>query len=122
MEIAAACVLLLHGILFAAPTLAGRRRDVAGRATPRRSVRAALRELERVGKDGMSKEASASLIEKTLHELFGDMDGDESERARAVAGLREEVHFVRYAPQLGDYSEKLRELAARAADVVSRWA
>ncbi len=122
VEIAAACVLLLHGILFAAPTLAGRRPDVAGRATPRRSVRAALRELERVGKDGMSKEASASLIEKTLHELFGDMDGDESERARAVAGLREEVHFVRYAPQLGDYSEKLRELAARAADVVTRWA
>jgi len=29
---------------------------------------------------------------------------------------------VRYAPQLGDYSEKLRELAARAGDVLRRWA
>ena len=70
----------------------------------------------------MSKEAAASLIEKTLHDVFGEMDGDESERARAVARLREEVRFVRYAPQLGDYSEKLRELAERAGDVVSRWA
>jgi BatD DUF11 like domain len=115
-------VLLLHCALFATAAFAGYRRDAAGRIAPRRSVRAALRELQRVGKDGMSKEAAATLIEKTLHDVFGEMDGDESERARAVSRLREDVHFVRYAPQLGDYSEKLRELAARASEVVSRWA
>ncbi len=122
VALVAAAVLLLHGLLFGAATLANRQLEGAARTAPRRSVRAALRELERVGKDGMSKEAAASLIEKTLHDVFGEMDGDESERARAVARLREEVRFVRYAPQLGDYSEKLRELAERAAEVVSRWA
>ena len=37
---------------------------------------------------------------------------------RAVRALLDEVHFVRYAPQLGDYSEKVRDLAARAAETV----
>jgi BatD DUF11 like domain len=122
VALAVAAVLLLHGLLFATSTFAGYWRDAAGRTAPRRSVRAALRELQRVGKDGMSKEAAATLIEKTLHDVFGAMDGDGSERAREVSRLREDVHFVRYAPQLGDYSEKLRELAARASEVVSRWA
>jgi hypothetical protein len=122
VALAAGAVLLLHGLLLASSTLAGYRRDASGRTAPRRGVRAALRELQRVGKDGMSKEAAATLIEKTLHDVFGEMDGDGSERGRAVSRLREDVHFVRYAPQLGDYSEKLRELAARASEVVSRWA
>jgi len=85
-------------------------------------VRVALRELERVGRDGMSKEAAAGLIEKTLHDLFGSADGDDSERARSVRRLLEEVQLLRYAPQLGDYSEKLHELAAKASEVVRRWA
>ena len=50
------------------------------------------------------------------------MDVDDSERGRAVRQLLDEVHSVRYAPQLGNYSEKLRELAAKAGDVVRRWA
>jgi hypothetical protein len=120
--LAALAVLTLHALLLGASTLGGYRRASGHPAAPRRGVRAALRELERVGKDGMSKEAAATLIDKALHDVFGELDGDESERARAVGRLREDVHFVRYAPQLGDYSEKLRELAARAAEVVSRWA
>jgi BatD DUF11 like domain len=120
--LAALAVLALHALLLGASTLGGYSRASGHPASPRRSVRAALRELERVGKDGMSKEAAATLIDKALHDVFGELDGDESERARAVGRLREDVHFVRYAPQLGDYSEKLRELAARAAEVVSRWA
>jgi BatD DUF11 like domain len=122
VAVAVGAVLLLHCVLFATSAFAGYRRDANGRTAPRRTVRAALRELQRVGKDGMSKEAAATLIEKTLHDVFGEMDGDESERARAVSRLRQDVHFVRYAPQLGDYSEKLRELAARATEVLSRWA
>jgi BatD DUF11 like domain len=120
--LAALAVLALHALLFGASALGGYRRSSDRPPAPKRSVRAALRDLERVGKDGMSKEASATLIEKALHDVFGELDGDDSERARAVGRLRDDVHFVRYAPQLGDYSEKLRELAARAADVVNRWA
>jgi hypothetical protein len=32
------------------------------------------------------------------------------------------VRFVRYAPQLGDYSDKVKDLALRAAEAVRRWA
>jgi hypothetical protein len=32
------------------------------------------------------------------------------------------VQGVRYAPQLGDYSEKLKELVRRAKEAVERWA
>jgi len=70
----------------------------------------------------MSKEKAAGLIEKTIHGVFGSLDGQEDERARAVRDLLDEVHSLRYAPQLGDYSEKLRELAAHAVEVVRRWA
>jgi BatD DUF11 like domain len=119
-----AVALVAHGLLFFLGSAGRRARPVAGAAS-RRSVRAALSELDRVGKDGQTKEAAASLIEKALGEAFGPLDGKESETTEGIEAARsllEEVHFVRYAPQLGDYSEKLRELAARAAATVKRWA
>ncbi|HEY2953695.1 MAG TPA: BatD family protein [Candidatus Eisenbacteria bacterium] len=118
----AAGVLALHGLMWGGGRLARLGRRGRGRAAAPRSVRGAIGDLQRVGRDGMSKEKAAGLIEKTIHSVFGSLDGDESERARAVRDLLDEVHAVRYAPQLGDYSEKLRELAARAGDVIRRWA
>ena len=118
----AAAVLLLHAAIWGGAHLSDWRPRAAGRAAPHRSVRAALRQLERVGRDGMSKEAAAGQIERTLHEIFGSLDGDESERAREVRRVLEEVQLLRYAPQLGDYSEKLHELAGKARDAVRRWA
>ena len=115
-------VLVLHAALWGGPRLGGLRRRFAGRTAAPRSVRTALRDLGRVGRDGMSKEAAAGLIEKTLHELFGSLDGDGSERGRAVRAVLDEVQALRYAPQLGDYSERLRELAGRAAELVRKWA
>jgi oxygen tolerance protein BatD len=114
--------LLLHAGLLGGSRWAERRRHREGRTAAPRSVRDALRALERVGRDGASKEAAAGLIEKTLHDLFGSPDDDPGERSHAVRALLEEVHRVRYAPQLGDYSEKLGELAQRARDLVRRWA
>ncbi len=117
----ATLALLAHAALWLAPRL---RRLPGGspRAAPR-SVRAALHELERARADGLSKEQAAALVEKALHEAFGELDEhDESERARAVRALLDEVHFVRYAPQLGDYSDKIRDLAARGTETVRRWA
>ena len=122
--LAGAC-LLLHAGLWGAGPLArslAAVRSGAGRAAPRRDVRGALRDLERIGRDGMSKEKAAGLIERTVHGVFGSLDDAEDERGRAVRQLLEDVQLVRYAPQLGDYSEKLRELAARAGDVMRRWA
>lgn len=101
-----------------------RRGGGGGRRSPRpRSVRAALRHLEEAGAAGRSKEQSAALVEKALHEAFGEIgEKDESESARAVRALLDDVRFVRYAPQLGDYSEKVRDLAARAAETIRKWA
>jgi hypothetical protein len=114
--------LLAHAGLWGAGFMRGAFRRVGGRTTPARSVRAALRDIQRAGRPGMTKEQAAALIDKGLHEAFGDVDDDGSERARALRALLSEVHFVRYAPQLGDYSETLRDLAGRAAEAVKRWA
>jgi hypothetical protein len=122
VALGAGAVLLFHAFLWAGARVAAGRRRSAGRTVARRSLRRALAELDRVGRHGMSKEAAAGLIEKTLHDTFGSADGEDSERALAVRQLLDEVHLVRYAPQLGDYSEKLRELAGRAGEVVRRWA
>ena len=118
----AALALLAHGALWGGGLVRGAFRRVGGRTTPVRSVRAALRDIERAGKPGMTKEQAAALLDKGLHEAFGDIDDDGSEKARAVLALLSEVHFVRYAPQLGDYSETLQDLAGRAAAAVRRWA
>ncbi len=115
--------LLLHAGLWGADRLRAVVRRGEGRRASARSVRSAMRDLERAGQTGLSKERAAALIEKALHEAFGEVaEQDESERARAVRAILDEVHFVRYAPQLGDYSDKIRTLAARGADVVRSWA
>jgi hypothetical protein len=121
LAIGVGAALLLHAGLWGA----GRLRRGRGRvhAASPRSVRSALRELERAGREPMSKEQAASLVEKALHEAFGEIPDDEDgEPARAVRALLDDVRFVRYAPQLGEYRDKVRDLAARSADAVRRWA
>ncbi len=123
LALAAGLALLLHVGLWGAGRLRGGARGGAGRASSPRSVRAALRDIERAGKEATSKEQAAGLVEKALHEAFGEVpDEDESERARAVRALLDDARFVRYAPQLGDYTDKVEDLAARAAEAVRRWA
>ncbi|HVQ30847.1 MAG TPA: BatD family protein [Vicinamibacteria bacterium] len=108
---------LLHGGLF----LLGRARLSLGSAAVRGQGRAALRHLDKAREAGIAKEEAAALIEQALHEAFAERDGN-PERERVVSGLIEEVHLVRYAPQLGDYSEKVGDLARRAREAVERWA
>jgi len=119
-------LLAVHGALWATPWLLDRRPDAAGRPTGRGRSRRALADLERAGQDGMSKEASVALIEKTLHEVFGPLEDEASapptDRERAAREVLQEVYFIRYAPQLGDYSEQIRSVARRAAEVVRKWA
>jgi hypothetical protein len=113
--------LALHVVLAALSRVRGL--AGAGRTASARSVRVALRDLDRARANGVSKEQAAGLVERALHEAFGEVaETDDGERARAVRALLDEVHFVRYAPQLGDYDEKIRDLAERGAAVVRRWA
>jgi hypothetical protein len=127
MAVVVGLLLIGHAALWAGSRRGRRVSRDDGRAAPRRSVRAALHDIDRARNGGMSKEAAAVLIEKALTEVFGAVDGaaggpPADERERAVRDLLQDIQFVRYAPQLGDYSEKLRELAERAGDAVRRWA
>jgi hypothetical protein len=118
-------MLAAHVVLWLAPRLLERGGEAAGGGRTR-NARRALAELQRAGRDGLSKEASVSLIEKALHDVFGPLDERsteiETDRERAARDVLQDVQFIRYAPQLGDYSEQIREVARRAADVVRRWA
>jgi hypothetical protein len=115
--------LLLHAGIWGTSRLRGASRRREGRTASPRSVRAALHDLERAAGEAASKEQAASLVEKALHEAFGEVpDEDESERARAVRALLDDARFVRYAPQLGEYGDKVKDLAARSAEAVRKWA
>jgi hypothetical protein len=118
-----ALALLAHAGLWGMGRVRGALVRGRGRTASRRSVRAALRDLERAGKEAASKEQAAAFVERALVEAFGDLDdGDETARTRAVRTLLDEVHFVRYAPQLGHYDDKIRDLVDRAAETVRKWA
>jgi BatD DUF11 like domain len=125
MALAVSLVLAVHAAFFGAAWLSRRSRVASGRPTATRNVRRALSELARAGHDGLSKEAAVALIERTLHEVFGPLEEGttpETERERAARQVLQEVYFIRYAPQLGDYSEKIRDVARRAEEVVRRYA
>lgn len=108
---ALALAALAHALLAWRPRRrAGRERD-----------RDALTQLRRAARGGVSREELSALVERALHERFGETGpGDESPLVREARALLADVQFLRYAPQLGDYSDNLRELAARAADLLRR--
>jgi hypothetical protein len=120
-------VLLVHLLVWGVPMLrsrlaGGRRSDRGG---SRRNLRGSLADLSKAAKGGMTKEAAAALIEKAIVGVFGEVDegpvesGGEAESA--ARELLQEVKFIRYAPQLGDYGDKIREVARRAEELIRRW-
>jgi hypothetical protein len=119
-------LLLLHGVIGASALVSDRRRAASGRPAVRRDVRGALGDLDRVRRGRLGKEEAAALIERTLQGVFGAVAENGGppggEREEAIRDVLRQVQFIRYAPQLGDYSEAIRDVAARAADVVRKWA
>jgi hypothetical protein len=119
-------LVILHVVIGAAALLADRRRAARGRPAVRRDVRGALGDLDRVRRGRLGKEQAAALIERTLHGVFGaaaENGGPPAgEREEAIRAVLQQVQFIRYAPQLGDYSEAIRDVAERAAEVVRKWA
>jgi oxygen tolerance protein BatD len=119
-------LLAAHAAIAGAARLSDRRRRAAGRPAQRRDVRGALGDLERVRRGRLGKEEASALIERTLHGVFGPAveNGGTSagDRDQAIRDVLQQVQFIRYAPQLGDYSEAIRDVAARAEEVVRKWA
>jgi hypothetical protein len=118
--------LALHAAIASGSLWSARRAAAGGRSAPRHTVRRALGELEQARRGGVSKEQAAAMIERTLHGVFGPIEENGAapagERERAIREVLQQVQFIRYAPQLGDYSEKISAVAGRAAEVVRRWA
>jgi BatD DUF11 like domain len=115
--------LLAHAGLWGMDRVRGALVRGRGRTASPRSVWSALRDLERAGKEAASKEQAAAFVERALVEAFGELDdGDDTARTQAVRSLLDEVHFVRYAPQLGHYDDKIKDLVSRASETVRKWA
>ena len=86
-------------------------------------MRAALADLERAGREPMSKEQAASLVEKALHEAFGEVPEDDESDGRARCGPSSKTCASSATrPSSGEYEDRVKDLAARAAAVVRRWA
>lgn len=126
LSVTAGVVLLGHGILLALAFVPRLRSRAGTERGPGVSARHALAQIARARKQKASKEGAALAIERALCDLFGELDersGDgDSEQERELKEILREVRFIRFAPQLGDYSEKLDEVAARAAAAVRRFA
>lgn len=118
-------ILVAHVALWGTGRLRERGEDGIRRGGAR-SARAALAQVQRATRGGQSKEAATALIEQALHDIFGPVEDDAGppadERERAAREVLDELRFIRYAPQLGDYGEKIKEVAARATSVLRRWA
>jgi hypothetical protein len=72
--------------------------------------------------DTWRKRVATLLIVASIRPAPASSGPPADEREQAARDVLAEVRFIRYAPQLGDYSEKIREVADRAAAVVRRWA
>jgi hypothetical protein len=124
----AALVFASHLLLLALPRLSVHLRGGrTARGTSGAGVRGALAELRRVTHSSkLGKESAATVIEKALTDVFGDINerasADENERDHELREILADVRFVRYAPQLGDYSEKITDVAERARAAIRRWA
>ena len=120
-----ALVLLLHAGLWGGGRVrGGRRPGPRGSAALALGPRRARASSSAPVTPRLSKEQAAALVEKAPARGVR-----RARRARTTASARgrvrallDDVRFVRYAPQLGDYSDKIRDLAARAAETVRRWA
>jgi len=117
---------LAHALLRGWPPGGISIRDARPGIVRTRTARKALSELRRIGRGELSKEAAAVLVEQVVADLFGELEErpeeSDSERDRELKEILRDARFVRYAPQLGDYSDKLHEVAERATAAVKRWA
>jgi hypothetical protein len=94
-------------------------------AAPRRAgsnsaaVGVALRELREANLLEGTKERAASRIAQAVESAFGPRaswpNDDQGDLLRSLA---DDLEFLRFAPQLGSYDEKLREVRDRAIAIM----
>lgn len=96
-----------------------RPRAAGARRHDKATVSAALRELRDESLLQSTKERAAARISGALESVFGPRPGwppdDAGDRLRSLA---DDLEFLRFAPQLGSYDAKLREVRDRALAIV----
>ncbi len=108
-------------VSLAVQAYAWRRRSSAPQGAGRNKavVAAALRELQSESLLSGTKERSAARIAGTLESVFGPralwQSDDSGDRLRSLA---DDLEFLRFAPQLGSYDTKLKEVRDRAAAIL----
>jgi hypothetical protein len=115
----AASVLAL--VSLAAQAYAWRRRSPAPprSGTSRAAVDAALRELQNESLLSGTKERSAARIAGALEAVFGPRPAWPSDdTGDRLKSLFEDLEFLRFAPQLGSYDAKLKEVRDRAMAIL----
>lgn len=89
------------------------------RAGNRNAVAAALKELQDEALLSGTKERAAARIAGAVESVFGPRPGwpmdDTGDRLRSLA---DDLEFLRFAPQLGSYDLKLKEVRDRARDII----
>lgn len=106
---------------LAAQAYAWRRRPAPGIAHGRNkdAIRAALRELRDESLIQGTKERAAARIQGAIDSVFGPRaewpSDDLGDRLRSLA---DDLEFLRFAPQLGSYDAKLKEVRERATAIL----
>ena len=114
-------ILVLLPAALAAQAFAWRRRTAVlpGPGRNKAAITAAIREIREEGIVSGTKERAAARISGALESVFGARtewpDDDLGDRLRSLA---DDLEFLRFAPQLGSYEEKLREVQTRAVAIL----
>ena len=112
---------LVAAASIAAHVFFGRRRPLASEnpRARRHAIESALRELKDEGLLSKGKERMAARIAEAIETVFGPrsewLSDDFGDRLR---GLADDLEFLRFAPQLGSYDTKMKEVRDRAISML----
>jgi hypothetical protein len=83
------------------------------------AIAAALRELRSESLQSATKERAATRIAESLESVFGPRgEWPADDTGDLLRSLSEDLEFLRFAPQLGSYDAKLKEVRDRAAAIL----
>jgi len=106
---------------LAAQAFAWRRRPTAAvnHGRSKAAIAAALGELKGPGLLSGTKERAATRISGSLESVFGSRaEWPKDDTGDLLRSLSEDLEFLRFAPQLGSYDAKLKEVRDRAVNIL----
>lgn len=107
------------GAHYAAPRFRPLPKSASGVRVSQGAIQGAFQELDQVTRTKVTKERAALAFEAAIQSVFGDpRSWPENDQGDTLRTLIEEIQFLRAAPQLGSYDEKIRDIADRTRAVI----